>query len=718
MRKKESLNQGWMFYKEGKAWQIDLPHTWNALDGTDGGDDYYRGCCYYEKEFDAPNCQPGEQVWLEFEGVGAVAEVTVNGVLAGRHEGGYSMFRCNITGLLKEHNILKVAADNSANTKIYPQKADFTFYGGIYRDVWLVVVPDTHFALGHYGSPGVKVTPVLQNGRAEIIVEVWLEWGGKSGFKEAVEVVIADREGIILSKKAIVGLRDGSTEPEEGAVDRQDTEANLKPDVVMSLNLENPHLWQGVEDPYLYRLTARLLREGEAGFCVIDEVSLRFGCRSFTVDPNQGFFLNGKSYPLRGVSRHQDREGVGNALTRRMNEEDMEMIREIGANSIRLAHYQHSQQFYDLCDEYGMVVWAEIPYITCHMDEGRENTLSQMKELIVQNHHHASICFWGISNEVTVGGVTEKVLENNRELHNLCKKLDPGRLTTMACAFMLEDDSPMLDIPDLVSYNHYFGWYQGEAEDNDAWFDSFREKHPHMPVGLSEYGAEAVLKWQTARPERGDYTEQYQAVYHEHMLAMVGSRPWIWCSYVWNMFDFGADGRDEGGVRGRNNKGLVTFDRKIKKDAFYLYKAFWSKEPFVYITGRRYVNRAEKVSEIKVYSNQSKVELYQNGRLIGLKNADYVFHFQVKLEPENILLAKAGELQDCVTIYGVEREDPSYVLPVQGEVENWFGSLADAKEGYFSLEDRVGDLVSSPEGLQILWQCMIPGRKEQPQHPI
>ncbi len=503
-----------------------------------------------------------------------------------------------------------------------------------------------------------------------------------------------------------------------------------KPNATLHLTLENPHLWQGIWDPYLYTLTTRLLQEDipfqektgtesqmPPGFHprlqapkptrhLTDQLTLRFGCRSFSVDPDRGFLLNGIPYPLRGVSRHQDREGVGNALTPRMHREDMELIKELGANSIRLAHYQHHQYFYDLCDEYGMVVWAEIPYITCHMDTGRENTLSQMRELIVQNHHHASICFWAVSNEVTVGGVTDQVLENNQALHALCKKLDPGRLTAMACAFMLPDDSPMLQITDLVSYNHYFGWYHGEMEDCDAWFDDFRQKHPGLPMGLSEYGAEAVTKWQTARPQRGDYTEQYQALYHEHMLEMIQKRPWLWCTYVWNMFDFGAHGRDEGGVKGRNNKGLVTFDRKLKKDAFYLYKAYWSKDPFVYIAGRRYVNRAEKETEITVYSNQPQVELYQNGRLTGTQTASHVFRFQVTMEPENVILVKAGEKRDSVILYRVEKPDLSYVLPVQGEVENWFDDLAEIKEGYFSLEDKVGDLVKSPEGLQIFRDFM------------
>lgn len=698
MRKIISLNQGWTFYKEGAAEKVNLPHTWNGLDGQDGGDDYYRGSCYYERSFERPALADGERVYLEFQGVNSTAEVSVNGFLMGKHKGGYSAFRFDVTDVLKETNRIEVVADNSPCEDVYPQKADFTFYGGIYRDVNLIVAPGRHFALDYFGGPGVKVTPVVRDGRAEVQVKLWLEGGDEPGGQELLEVEISCREGVVARVQRTAEIAS------------EDVSGNTG--IVFHLTIENPHLWQGVEDPYLYTLTARILMPEDCShpdgeFVPADEVSLRFGCRSFSVDPDRGFLLNGKEYPLHGVSRHQDREGVGNALTRKMHREDMELIREIGVNSIRLAHYQHHQYFYDLCDEYGMVVWAEIPYITCHMDAGRENTLTQMRELIVQNHHHASICFWGISNEVTVGGVTEGVLENNRALQALCKELDPERLTTMACAFMLEDDSPMLEITDLVSYNHYFGWYHGEAEDNDRWFDDYREKYPHRAVGLSEYGAEAVLKWQTGKPERGDYTEQYQALYHEHMLEMLKTRPWIWCAYVWNMFDFAADGRDEGGVKGRNNKGLVTFDRRMKKDAFYLYKAYWSGEPFVHIAGKRYVNRAEKKTQVVVYSNRDRVELYCNGKPEESRTGAHVFRFAVTLESETVILVKAGEdVEDSVILRYVDVPDPAYVLPVQGEVENWFHDLTECREDCFSLEDRVGELAANPAGLQVFRDFM------------
>ncbi len=695
MRKIKEWNQDWKFSKsaETEGEKVAVPHTWNALDGQDGGDDYYRGQGYYTKEFPRPQTEEGEQVYLECAGVANSALVSLNGKELCTHDGGFSTFRVNLTPELKETNRLTVIADNSVNDRVYPQKADFTFYGGVYRDVRLAVVPRVHFSMDYFGGNGLKISPVVKDGQAEVTVETWLSGPAASPWQENAEVRITLEGDHAPESRVMPVKREAGQEADKTAsVPGSSTSGYAK----AVLKILCPHLWNGRKDPYLYTAKAELLLNGE----LQDEVRLRFGCRSFSVDPEQGFFLNGEAYPLRGVSRHQDREGVGNALTREMHREDMELIAELGANSIRLAHYQHDQYFYDLCDEYGMVVWAEIPYITRHMENGRENTLQQMQELIVQNHHHASVCFWGISNEISAGGLDQAVLENNHALERLVKKLDDTRLTTMACAFMLEENSPMLSVTDTVAYNHYFGWYMGSVEENDRWFDRFHREHPALPVGLSEYGAEAVMQWQTDKPERGDYTEQYQALYHEHMLRMIEERPYLWCTYVWNMFDFAADGRDEGGVKGRNNKGLVTFDRKIKKESFYLYKAYWSEEPFVYITGRRFVNRAETETEVKVYSNQKEVSLYQNGKLVGsVERSGHIFRFRITLEKDNELTAKAGEAADSIVIHQTDAPDPSYTMPVMEEITNWLDGVdIQLKEGYFTLDDRVEELVNVPEG--------------------
>lgn len=423
--------------------------------------------------------------------------------------------------------------------------------------------------------------------------------------------------------------------------------------------------------------------------------------------PEKGFVLNGRVYPLRGVSRHQDRTGAGNALSYEMHKEDMEIIKEIGANTIRLAHYQHAQEFYDLCDEYGMVVWAEIPYITMHMPNGRANTLSQMEELVVQNYNHPSIVCWGLSNEITAATpVDEDLLENHRLLNDLCHKLDKTRFTTMANVFMQETDSPLLEIPDVNSYNLYFGWYLGELEQNDEFFDEYHAKYPDRCIGFSEYGADANPQYQSTNPTHGDYSETYQTVYHEHMLKMIEERPYLWATHVWNMFDFAADGRDEGGKHGVNQKGLVTMDRKLKKDAFYLYKAYWNKEDaFVHICGSRYVDRKEDTTEVKVYSNQTTVSLYVDGTLLETQDGSRIFRFAVPMTGEHEIVAKAGAEEDSIHIRKVEEANPDYVMGEIKDVINWFDDEPYKPECY-SIKDKMSEIKASPKAGAILAELM------------
>ena len=485
MRQVIVFNENWTFTKPGNApIPVRLPHTWNAQDGQDGGNDYWRGTAVYEKEFFRPNWF-GEIV-LEFAGAAMSADVFVNGAQLAHHDGGYSTFRVNITdALVPGNNKVTVSVDNSENDRVYPQKADFTFYGGLYRDVQLLLLPPEHFEVCKDGTPGIKVTPVVKGSAAEVTVETWQNGEGTVSFRFGDEVYTAES-------------RNGHAS--------------------VTFPIENVHLWDGVNDPYLYSIEAQF---GE------DVIAARFGCRSFSFDPDRGFLLNGHSYPLRGVSRHQDFLGVGNAITLQEQTLDMELIREIGANTIRLAHYQHAQEFYDLCDEYGMIVWAEIPYITEHMPNGRQNTLDQMRELITQCYNHPSIVCWGLSNEVAVHGITEDLMQNHILLNDLCHEMDKTRPTTMAHPFMLEHESPLIQITDIGSYNLYFGWYMGTLEQNDSFFDEYHEKYPKRIMGFSEYGADANVRFQTAHPEQGDYSEQYQCLYHESLLGTIRRHPWM-----------------------------------------------------------------------------------------------------------------------------------------------------------------------------------------------
>lgn len=662
MRNILNINKNWSFTKEGKTEVVNLPHTWNGTDGQDGGNDYYRGTCTYEKEIAKKDMPEGEEVYIQFDGVNSTAKVYFNGKEIAVHHGGYSTFRAKLDNM-KEINHIKVEADNTPNDFVYPQMADFTFYGGIYRDVALIGVAQEHFDLEYYGAPGIMVTPIVKGSNAEVTIKAFCCTDSE------VEFELYDGSECVGTAKA----------------------AGKNPEAVITI--PNAHLWQGTEDPYLYKATAKLMKNGEA----IDELSARFGCRSFKIDPDKGFILNGKEYPLRGVSRHQDRPNIGNALLPEHHSEDIELIYEMGANTIRLAHYQHSQYFYDLCDEKGFVVWAEIPYISKHLAKGTENTKQQMTELICQCYNHPSIVTWGLSNEITMNGSDPALIENHKILNNLAHSLDQTRPTTIAVVTMCSIDDEYVHISDILSYNHYFGWYGGNVSMYGPWFDNFHKKYPDKAIGISEYGCEA-LNWHTSEPEQGDYTEEYQAYYHEEVIKQIIDRPYLWATHVWNMFDFAADARAEGGENGMNHKGLVTFDRKYKKDSFYAYQAWLSKNPVLHICGKRYVKRAEDVTKITVYSNLDEVELFANGTSIGKqKKGKYpFFHFEVKNEGETEITAKAGELSDKSFIKKVDSFCEEYRMKEEGAVINWFEINTPA--GYYSINDTIGDILSTFRG--------------------
>ena len=686
MRSFLNFNYKWAFTKDGSAvpteirpeyYWVNLPHTWNHIDGQDGGNDYHRGTCYYVKQFEKTDLPENKNYYLEFRGANASAKVYVNGKMLAEHDGGYSTWRVNMTEALEEKNLLVVAVSNDANDRVYPQQADFTFYGGLYRDVNVIAVPESHFDLENDGGPAIAVTPVVSGSDADVDVKVWVT-NAKEGQK--LVYTIKDADGKIVATREMSA---GQTKA--------------------SFRIPKVHLWHGRKDPYLYSVQVELRSDKE----VLDCIETRFGCRSFQIDPEKGFILNGESYPLRGVSRHQDRWGIGNALLKEHHEEDMDLICEMGATTIRLAHYQHDQYFYDLCDERGLIIWAEIPYISNHMPTGRENTVKQMKELIVQNYNHPSIVVWGLSNEITMtGSSTPDLIENHRILNDMVHEMDKTRLTTIAAITACDIHDPYIQIPDVVSYNHYFGWYGGDTSMNGPWFDNFHKTFPYIPIGVSEYGCEA-LNWHTSNPEQGDYTEEYQAYYHEELIKQLYTRQYLWATHVWNMFDFGADARCEGGEDGQNHKGLVTFDRKYKKDAFYAYKAWLSDEPFVHICGKRYVDRVEPETKVTVYSNLPEVELFVNGKSLGKQRAeDHFFYFRVPNEGESTLVAVAADCRDESRIRKVETFNEAYRLREKGTVLNWF-DITEVK-GYYSLNDKVSDIMKSPQG-QILFKNMMAG---------
>ena len=706
MRSIGVLNNGWTFVKDatdaaaaalaaqrGAGTAVQLPHTWNAEDGADGGNDYYRGTCWYVRKLALPVLAAGEEAWLEFGGVAMSARVYVDGVPVAEHEGGFSTFRVDATSAIGQARAagadavtIVVSVDNSSNDRVYPQYADFTFYGGIYRDVKLIIVPATHIALGYHGAPGVRVTPEVTLGGGEapatavVTVDAWVEGPAT----EATLSIAGEADDEQRTWKTTVPVEAGHAQ----AV----------------FHISAARLWDGVVDPYLYTATVSL-PEG-------DQASVRFGCRSYEIDPGRGFILNGRPYPLRGVSRHQDRAGAGNALTPEMMAEDVALIREMGANTIRLAHYQHAQAFYDLCDEAGICVWAEIPLITMRLPNGDDNARSQMRELVLQNYNHPSIVVWGLSNEITAAStVNDELLQLHRDLNDLCHELDATRPTTMANVFMLDTASPILEIPDVNSYNLYFGWYVGEMSEADEFFDTYHATYPDRAIGFSEYGADANPAFHSDAPQAGDYTEEFQCLYHEHMLKMIDERPWLWATHVWNMFDFAADGREEGGKDGQNQKGLVTFDRAIKKDAFYLYKAAWSDEPFVHVCGSRYTDRPSETTEVKVYTNQPAVELFVDGERLDGKAGGHVLAFEVPLGAvgsEHVVEARAGELCDRITLRRVAEPNPTYSLGAAAPVDNWFDEIVIDPSCY-SIKDTLDEIRRSPEAGAVLDRIMAEG---------
>ena len=691
MREIISLNENWTlsFPKGDHATeQVNLPHTWNAVDGNDGNGSYLRTTGVYTRTFTAPK-QPreGGRTYVEVLAAALNSTVKVNGQVATTHEGGFSIFRADVTDLCHEgENELTIEVSNEDTPSMYPSSADFTFYGGLYRGVNLISVPDAHFDLDYYGGPGMMVTPVPT------------EDGGANFTIKSFVTNPADDLTVMYSIEDCFGREVASAV--RGSADTE-----------VTIYVPDAQLWS-MDEPNLYTVVATLQRNNEE----VDEIAANVGVRSFKVTPDEGFSINGVPTPLRGVSRHQDRVFEGNALTAEEHYDDAMLIKELGANTIRLAHYQHSQDFYDACDEIGFAVWAEIPFISVFKkgEGAHKHVMEEMKELIIQNYNHPSIMFWGISNEILIGGISQELVDTHHDLEKLCKELDPTRLTTIAHVSTTPVNGPMHHITDLESYNHYFGWYGGQMEQNGPWLDQFHAEHPDICIGISEYGCEGIINWHSNTPQCKDYTEEYQALYHEHMAQVFEDRPWVWASHVWNMFDFGCAARNEGGVSGRNNKGLVTMDRKTKKDSYFVYQAYWTQTPMVHIAGRRHAQRAGETTEIKVYSNQDTVVLYVNGKEVGQQTAHRVFKFNVALnEGFNTIVAVAGDVKDSITLEKVAEEPDYYTLPEFNErqegVANWFKQIGsmdltapmEFPEGYYSVKDTMEDLAKNEEALAL-----------------
>jgi len=607
------LNNDWNFrfshqVQKGTEVRVDLPHTWNAQDALSGKIDYKRGIGNYEKNLFIRPEWKGKRLFIRFEGVNNIADVFINRRHIGEHRGGYGAFIFEITGKVeygKENSIL-VRVNNGEQLDIMPLVGDFNFYGGIYRDVHLLITDETCISPLDYASPGVRlIQDSVSHRYAKVRAIVDLSNGSSGNQKVELNVRLLDGQRVVKEGTKNVNLSGNEVMQQE-----------------LTFEIDQPHLWNGRQDPFLYQAEVTLFRNGQ----MVDRVTQPLGLRFYRIDPDKGFFLNGKHLPLQGVCRHQDRSEVGNALRPQHHEEDVALMLEMGVNAVRLAHYPQATYFYDLMDKNGIIVWAEIPFVGPggYNDKGfvdlpafRANGKEQLKELIRQHYNHPSICVWGLFNELTELG--DNPVEYIKELNVLAHQEDTTRPTTSASNQM----GDLNFITDAIAWNRYDGWYGGTPADLGKWLDRMHKDHPEICIAISEYGAGASIYHQQDSlvktvPTSWWHPENWQTYYHIENWKTISSRPYVWGSFVWNMFDFGAAHRTEGDRPGINDKGLVTFDRKVRKDAFYFYKANWNREePMLYLTGKRNTVRTQRLQTITAFTNLSGAELFVNGKSYG-----------------------------------------------------------------------------------------------------
>jgi beta-galactosidase len=717
-----SLDDGWQFVRadlgreaalagDGRWEEVTLPHTWNAEDGFSGGNDYHRGGCWYRRPLDVGSPSEGRRTFVEFGAAGMVAEVRVDGVDVGGHRGGYSIFRCDVTEAVGDEGqgMLTVRVDNGARDDVYPLLGDHTFFGGLYRGARLITTPAVHLDLLDHGSPGVLLLQdSLDDDRGVLTARARVANDGDGTATPTVQATMLDGDAVVATDQT-------SVEVERGAVG----------EVSLALEVDWPRRWDGRDDPHLYRVVVTV-DEGA------DTVELPFGLRTFEVDPEAGPRLNGRPYRLHGASRHHDLQGKGPALTADDHEADLALFDELGVTAVRLAHYQHDQYFYDLCDRAGIAVWAEIPFnAQAAVDDPETNAKEQMTDLVRQCAHHPSIVCWGLQNEITLGEARRDPRPVVTRLHELVRRLDPTRPTAQANLGQVTVDDPIIAMADLNAMNLYHGWYYGDASDIGTALDEHHEANPTVPVGLSEYGADAYEGYHGDEPVPGDYTEEYQCLLHEQYWRAIAARPWVWASFVWNMFDFASDLRAEGGRAGRNMKGLVTYDRQVRKDAFHWYRANWSSEPFVHLCSKRFVNRHLARTTVKAYSNLEGVRLEVNGSDVGPgEGPDHVFVWEIDLAAGvTTIRATAdgpnGPVADRAELRLVDRPDASYVCPEPSRFGAGRGG-ATARESWYEREGLTADpslystwtplaeLLENPDTREVLADTLGPEMLDDP----
>ena len=607
--------------------QVRLPHTWNNFDGQDGGSDYRRGTGWYRTRFQLPANLNDRRVLVEFDGACKVADVYVNGKPVGTHTGAFARFRCDITREVNPSgdNVL-AARVNNAQSQIVPISGDFTQFGGLYRPARLLLTAPVHLATLDHGSPGVYLTQQhVTSDVGQVDAKVKLANDSAKNFTGVVRIRVQDADG-----KTVVAAEQSTT-----------LAAGQNGELSIPLTIANPHRWNGVADPYQYKAIIELV----AGGAVLDAIVQPLGLRSFEVKADTGFFLNGEHVFLHGVCRHQDRPDKGWAISNADQAEDFRLIQEMGVNAIRLSHYQHDQFFYNLCDAGGMVVWAEDGFVNDPPTtlDARENAKEQLRELIRQNYNHPSIFFWSIGNE-TKGKTNDADAHAAEALLTEMAAVARDEDTTRLCVYASHHsgDDPRNLLTDVIAFNKYYGWYGGNYSGLGEFLDKFHAGHPAVPAGISEYGAGASIYQHEANPPVRNHQakgawhpEELQTAFHEASWLQIKARPWLWGTFIWNMFDFSSDRRAEGDQFGRNDKGLVTYDRHTRKDAFYWYQANWTTNAMAHIVSKRFWERSQPTIEVKVYSNCEEVELKLNGVSLGkVRATDCRFLWtKVRLQP-------------------------------------------------------------------------------------
>jgi len=618
---------------DDSSWtNVNLPHTWDISDGQDGpGTTYYRGIGWYRTHCTVDNSYAGRHFFLKFDGAFSVADVWVNGNYLGEHQGGFAAFVFDATPYVNvgADNVIAVEVNNSFNANLPPLDADFTFWGGIYRDVHLLVTDPVQVSPLDYGSPGVYLTTTgVSSTSANLQVTTVVSNSTTAPQTVTVRAVVTDAAtNIVTALTNLVTLQASSVS-----------------NVVASAVIANPHLWNGLTDPYLYQTFVEVWN----GASVVDVVGQPLGFRYFSVDPTNGFCLNGRHYDLHGVNMHQDWLNCGWALTNAQRDTNFVFLKEIGATFLRLSHYEHNDYTYQLADQNGICVWSEVPiidYITAS-PAFYTNSLQQLREMIRQRCNHPSVICWSAYNEITLEAGPPVTNLVNQEVQLIAQE-DPTRPSTAAAN--TSDSDPSTLYTQLIAFNKYYGWYSSPLNGIAAWADNIHANYPNRCVGVSEYGAGASIYQHSENPvfpantATSFHPEEWQNIVHETNWQLMAARPFLWCKLVWNEFDFASDGRNEGDTPGRNDKGLVTYDRLVRKDAFYFYKANWTTNPMVYITGHTFTNRLTNAITAKVYANCDSVELFVNGISQGATTGtNCIFTWPVMLQSGSNTVSAVG----------------------------------------------------------------------------